>query len=226
MSYTDDSKQTQKVLTIIIEHEKCYINSREVAKMVGKSHSDLVKNIKRYLRVLSSGEFKADDYFVKSAYIGRNMQKNVCYLCTKKGCDMIANKLISDKGILFTATYIELFYQKEKEIKERKSILPQFKVERKHMNDAINELPNSPHKRWKFKQYTNLVYKAVTGHDAKRLKESRMSKKTSDCLSATELKLMTELEIKIAVLIESGLGFHQIKEIVFNNLKQKVLKSV
>lgn len=32
-----------------------------------------------------------------------------CYLLTKKGCDMVANKMIGDKGILFTAEYVTAF---------------------------------------------------------------------------------------------------------------------
>jgi len=32
-----------------------------------------------------------------------------CYLITKKGCDMIANKLTGRKGVLFTAAYVTAF---------------------------------------------------------------------------------------------------------------------
>jgi len=40
-----------------------------------------------------------------------------CYLITKKGCDMVANKMTGEKGVLFTATYVTKFDEMEKQIK-------------------------------------------------------------------------------------------------------------
>ena len=54
------------------------------------------------------------NYFVESTYLDLTGRELPCYLCTKKGCDMIANKLSGKKGILFTATYIEAFEKMKK----------------------------------------------------------------------------------------------------------------
>src|SRR5699024_6361747 len=40
------------------------------------------------------------------------------FLLTKKGCDMVANKMTGEKGILFTATYVDAFYQMQEQIKQ------------------------------------------------------------------------------------------------------------
>lgn len=45
-----------------------------------------------------------------------------CYLCTRKGCEMIANKLTGQKGVAFTALYINAFHKMEKHIRENKPI--------------------------------------------------------------------------------------------------------
>ena len=47
--------------------------------------------------------------FIESEYKDSTGRTLPCYLCTKKGCDMIANKMTGKKGVIFTATYIEAF---------------------------------------------------------------------------------------------------------------------
>lgn len=224
MNGSSDAGRAKKILDIVVERGKCYIDSREVARMVGKRHSDLKKSIAKYLVALSRGGYSTKEYFIESKYIGRNCQVNRNYLCAKKGCDMIANKLTSERGILFTAAYIETFYEIEREINAKRSVMPEYQVERRNMTDAISELPDSPNKKWKFKHYTDLVYKAVTGEGAKGLKKSRGGNKAQDSLTAKELMIAAELEAKIAVLIEAGLEYCQIKEIVYNNLRCKYLQ--
>lgn len=55
------------------------------------------------------------DFFVPSSYIDGKGEARPCYLITKKGCDMVANKLTGEKGILFTAAYVTAF----EEMRER-----------------------------------------------------------------------------------------------------------
>ncbi|MCX8167304.1 MAG: Rha family transcriptional regulator, partial [Candidatus Micrarchaeota archaeon] len=42
-----------------------------------------------------------------------------CYLLTKKGCDMVANKMTGEKGVLFTAKYVTKFEEMEKQLKNQ-----------------------------------------------------------------------------------------------------------
>jgi hypothetical protein len=41
-------------------------------------------------------------------------QSRPCYLLTRKGCDLVANKMTGEKGVLFTATYVTRFEEMEK----------------------------------------------------------------------------------------------------------------
>ncbi|MDN9204386.1 phage antirepressor KilAC domain-containing protein, partial [Clostridioides difficile] len=43
---------------------------------------------------------------------------------TKKGCDMVANKMTGEKGIIFTAIYVTKFEEMERELKEQQPKLP------------------------------------------------------------------------------------------------------
>lgn len=81
---------------------KLYVDSREVAEMVGKRHDHLIRDIKKYCEILSQNEMSPElgraNFFVPASYKDANNQDRPCYLLTRKGCDMVANKMTGDKG--------------------------------------------------------------------------------------------------------------------------------
>ena len=99
------------------------ISSREVAEMMGRRHSQVLKMIEGgagevgIIKVLAEHDFVLSDYFVASSYKDSSGKSNKCYECTKMGCEMLANKLTGEKGILFTAKYVKRFNEMEQYIK-------------------------------------------------------------------------------------------------------------
>ncbi len=96
-------------LQIISYNGMRVVDSREVAEMVGKPHNDLLKSIRAYCEYLGQGDFSQSDFFIESTYRNSQNKEMPCYLLTKKGCDMVANKLTGEKGVLFTAAYVNAF---------------------------------------------------------------------------------------------------------------------
>lgn len=90
-------------------HGKQVIDSRDVARMVEREHNALLKSIRQYADYLAEGEIAQGDFFIESTYLDGNNQPRPNYLITKKGCDMIANKMTGKKGVLFTAAYVTAF---------------------------------------------------------------------------------------------------------------------
>ena len=94
------------------------LDSREVAEMVGMRHADLMRNIDHYIEVISTNaKVRSLDFFVESTYKDKKGETRKRYDITKKGCEMVANKLTGKKGILFTAEYVERFNEMEKAIR-------------------------------------------------------------------------------------------------------------
>ena len=94
------------------------IDSREVAEMVGIQHKDLLKKVRNYQQILESAKLLPQDFFIPSTYKVENNNKTYeCYLLTKKGCEMVANKLTGEKGVIFTAKYVNRFAEMEQKIK-------------------------------------------------------------------------------------------------------------
>lgn len=94
------------------------ITSMEVAQMVGKTHADLLKDIRKYTGQLAEGKIPSGDFFTESTYLDANNQSRPCFMVTKKGCEFIAHKLTGQKGTEFTARYIYRFHEMEKQIKQ------------------------------------------------------------------------------------------------------------
>lgn len=104
-----------KNLQIINQNGKLVTDSREVAEMIEKPHDQLLRSIRGYISAIEqSAKLQTADFFIESNYKDANNQARPCYMLTKQGCEMVANKMTGKKGILFTAEYVQAFNQMEK----------------------------------------------------------------------------------------------------------------
>ena len=100
------------------------IDSREVAEMVDMRHDNLLKKVSNYEKILLNSKLSSVDFFIPSGYQDKTGRTLKCYLLTKKGCEMVANKLTGEKGVIFTAKYVNRFEEMEKHIKQQTPALP------------------------------------------------------------------------------------------------------
>lgn len=91
------------------------IPSYEVAEMMQKKHWEVLRMLdggtdrKGIIEILNKNKICVSDYFIESAYVDNKGETRKCYECTKMGCDILANKMTGEKGILFTAKYVKRF---------------------------------------------------------------------------------------------------------------------
>lgn len=103
-----------KELTVFQHNAVDVVDSREVAEMIGKEHKNLLRDIAGYIETMTKSDkisqlkIEPSDFFIESTFENRGKQYP-CYLLAKKGCDMVANKMTGEKGVLFTAAYITAF---------------------------------------------------------------------------------------------------------------------
>lgn len=109
--------------TIQIYKGQPVIDSREVAKMTGKQHQHLMRDIQKYISDISDPEYSpnldATKFFIPSTYKAGNGKINPCYLLTKQGCEFVANKMTGKKGNLFTAKYVSIFNQMQVQVQSQ-----------------------------------------------------------------------------------------------------------
>lgn len=105
------------------------IDSREVAQMIEKPHNDLMKSIRNYSDILNAGNFSLVDFFIPSTYTDGKGESRPCYLLTKKGCDMVANKMTGEKGVIFTAMYVSAFEKMRERITKPMTTAEMFQLQ-------------------------------------------------------------------------------------------------
>lgn len=99
------------------------ISTVEIAEMLDNTpHKDILKklegrtgkdgkHIKGYIEILNEHQMSPVDFFQKSTYKDAKGEERPCYKVTKKGCEFLANKFTGEKGVVFTARYINRFHE-------------------------------------------------------------------------------------------------------------------
>ncbi|MFL0197631.1 BRO family protein [Clostridium sp. WILCCON 0269] len=91
------------------------------------------------------------------------------------------------------------------------------KITRKALTDAIEKLPDRPNKKFKYKQFTDLIYKIVFNKNARQLREKFSITKNDDlrnCFTTNELEEVKNIEGEISIFIGYGYSYQDIKDLL------------
>lgn len=108
-------------LKVLGYHGMQVVDSRDVAQMVEKQHKNLLRDIDGYIEAMQNFtglKIEPSDFFIKSTYKDSTGRTLPCYFLTKKGCDMVANKMTGEKGVLFTAAYVTAFEKMREKVEQ------------------------------------------------------------------------------------------------------------
>ena len=90
------------------------------------------------------------------------------------------------------------------------------KLRRRTMTDAIRDyIADTPNKHWKYKHFTDLVYKTALGISAKELRFERCARDNDqlrDKISKQELEAVEKAEVFVAGMIMAGYQYAEIKQ--------------
>ena len=148
-------------LELLVVDDKLVVDSRQVAELTGKRHKNLLRSIENYVEVLTSSNMSPLNFFIEATYKDEKGETRPCYRLTRKGCDLVANKMTGEKGILFTALYVEKFHEMEQAlyanaIKLQKETLARYDV----LNEKHNDLTKENQKLKPKSEYCDAVLKA------------------------------------------------------------------
>ena len=126
------------------------IESIEVAKMMDKEHKEIIwmidGNKKRGIvgikpTIELSADLHLSDYFIENTYKDSMNRNKKCYSVTKMGCELLANKLTGEKGILFSARYVKRFNEMQNVINNTPMIsnkeIQEFKEDVKYIRSQV-----------------------------------------------------------------------------------------
>lgn len=197
-----------------------FTTSKVIAEFTGMNHRRVKDAIRKHENEILSfgllGECATESTGGRPEEIYMLNEQQAAFLMT-----LLKN---TEKVVEFKAELVRQFYAMREEIYMAKLAKIERKQIRGSMTDAIKSLPESPHKKFKYKQYTDLAYKLAIGKTAKQIREERRANKkdtASDFLTAKELEAVSNLENHISVLLNIGMEYEQIKESLSKSIISK-----
>lgn len=210
--------------------EQLVTTSLKVAEKFGKQHKDVLESIREILKAENSAFklFKEDTYKVD----GNNKSYPMFYM-NRDGFSLLVMGFTGRDALRWKLEYIQAFNEMEKELKRLYEERKQWEIERakgiltRHiLTDTIkNIIPDSPHKRFIYPNYTKLIYKTLFNMNMNQLREKygiKSNESVRDYLTADELAEVETLERLISSLINYGWGYEQIKSFVTENATKRI----
>ena len=140
-------------------------------------------------------------------------------------------RLYNEQGIYFIAmrsdTEKALDFQEAvagiiKELRKRYAKREALRISRRNLTDVIrDEIPDSPHKKFKYKHFTDLVYTVAIGCSAKKFRQMHGLDKDANIreyLSTEQLKAVDKYESLVKDLIRMGWDYEQVKNFLQSQL--------
>lgn len=197
---------------VFITSDDVFTNSYIIAECAGLNSKNVVGITERYIEDFEEfGELKVtiQTDTSKKVYLYNEQQTTLLFTYLKN----------SEKVRTLKKELVKQFFLMREELKSRKTALPIYLETRRTLTDTIKELPESDHKRFKYKQYTDLVYKLVLGKTAAKYKKDiGLSKNQSvvSFLTSGQLDMISDLSKQTSLLLTMGFNYEQIKSGLYN----------
>lgn len=193
--------------------EEPFTTSEVIAECAGVKRDTVQKLIQRHEKDLR--EFGKVGFEIRPLSGSKTGQTVKAYHLNEQQATLLLTFLRNTPVVIeFKKELVRQFFAMRKELMNIKAIKAERKPLRTSMTDAIKALPDSPHKQFKYSQYTDLAYTAALGRTARQLRKERGADQdatASDYMNADELAAVASMENRISVLLDVGMSYQQIK---------------
>lgn len=202
---------------VFIKKEDVFTDSKTIAKEFGRRHGNITRLIKECISDLQSIESQHEltfELMKNKINTGTTAKRDSEYYILNRDAFMFfIMKVHGKKADEFKIKFINAFNAMEQWIKDRavgRSV-------RLSMTDSIrNYIPETQNKKFKYKHFTDLIYKKVLGKTKKQIDEELGYKVENlrDICTDDQLNKFCEYENEISVLIKYGKDYGEIKKIL------------
>ena len=193
--------------------EDPFTTSEVIAECAGVKRDTVQKLVQRHEKDLH--EFGKVGFEIRPLSGSKTGQTVKVYHLNEQQATLLLTFLRNTPVVIeFKKELVRQFFAMRKELMNIKAIKAERKPLRTSMTDAIKALPDSPHKQFKYSQYTDLAYMAAPGKTARQFRKERGAEKSataSDYMSSDELAAVSKMENRISVLLEVGMDYQQVK---------------
>ena len=207
--------------------ERIVTTSRKIAEGFEKRHSDVLRDIEN----LGCSEGFRERNFALSSYKSEQNKMLKEYIVTEDGFTILCMGYGGDRAMEFKERYIAEFNAMRDELKRIHTERQQWQIERdkgvviRHiLTDTIKmKVTDSPHKRFAYPNYTNLIYRTLFGKTAKELENDygvKPRESVRDYFTGDDLQKVQSMEMLVSSLINCGWGYNEIKEFIKTESKK------
>lgn len=188
-----------------------FTTSKVIAEMTGIEHRKIKVTIRKYQSDINSfglsASYQAESTGGRPEEIIKMNEAQATFLMT-----LLKNTPVV---VAFKKELVRQFYAMRQELLKRQTGRAELKPIRRELTDVIKE--QEPDDQWAYKKYTDLAYKSSIGKNAAQLRRERDAPKKAkavDYLTSDEIAAVAKRQNQIAVLLEMGMDYTQIKSVV------------
>ena len=209
--------------------ERLITTSLKIAEKFGKEHAHVLRDI----RDMECSDTFRESNFGLSSYKSAQGKTLPMYEVTRDGFTLLAMGYTGKEAMRFKEDYINAFNAMENELKRIYTERQQWQIERdkgvviRHiLTDTIKmKIADSPHKRFAYPNYTNLIYRTLFGKTAKELEKEygvKARENLRDCFTGNDLAQVQSIEMLVSSLIGCGWGYASIRAFVSENCQKQI----
>ncbi len=194
--------------------ERAGCTSLDVAETFGKRHDHVLRDIKE---LGCSDEFRLPN-FGESSYINAQGKTQPMIYMSRDGFTLLAMGYNGELAMKFKEGYIKQFNAMEFALRgklvEREKGIAVRQALTKALQQSTEDARMHGHA---YSIYTNCIYKALFGMDAKHLREKfGIAKKDNlrDCFTKEELRAVQSMECLVSGLVDCGWDYGQVKTFI------------
>jgi len=197
---------------------KPFTNSKIIADGVNLKHHTITKVIRNFESDFNSFGDKVG-YNIEPLTKSRTGQSEKVYTLSEQQATLLFAYLKNTKVVRqFKIKLVKAFYAMAKELQSRQITRQAGITHRRSVTDSIKAfIPDSTHKKFAYKIYTDLIYKAVLGMNKKQYQQSFNIPQDvciKDYLTTKQMEKISKLEDLTGYLLELGQSYNQIKDII------------
>ena len=198
-------------------NEEPFTTSKVIAECGNVEHHTVTKLIQTYESDLE--EFGRLRFEIEPLKTKGGVQNTKYYKLSEQQATLLITYMKNTLTVRkFKKDLVKQFYIMREELTKRRFERNNGIEKRNVLTAALDKLPKSPHKPMMYKHYTDLVYNIVFSKNTKQLRqEFGISEKETprDYLSVEDIKKVEKMENEIAVLIDFGNSYSDIKNMMF-----------
>lgn len=191
-----------------------FTTSDVIAEFAGVNHHAIQQMISKYEKDLC--EFGKVAFEMRPLPESRTKQSILVYHLNEQQATLLMTYLKNTEKVrAFKKELVRQFYAMRQELLKRQTGRAELKPIRRELTDVIKE--QEPKDQWAYKKYTDLAYKSSIGKNAAQLRRERDAPKKAkavDYLTSDEIAAVAKRQNQIAVLLEMGMDYTQIKSVV------------